>query len=328
MSMKISNTTKYTLSAILAIGLMYFALKGIKWSDFVEGLRSTRWIWVLASMLCAVLALVLRTRRWHLLLGPIDPELRGIHIWDANNVGNLASLAIPGVGEFVRCARVSGPKATFSKTLGTIVLERAWDIVSVVIILLIAILCNGSTLGPFVADNIIKPLSARIPLAALALGLCLIVVVSLVLVYRWRDRSAICGKIVKAASEVLDGLTSFVKMPHKLRFLLQTVLVWLMYILTTWLTFKAVPALDYLSFADAVFISAVGNIASVVPVPGGFGAYHYLVALSLSAICGSSWETGFLAATLAHESHALVILVTGAVSWVASATRRRTPSRI
>ncbi len=328
MALKLSNTTKYTLSAILAVGLMYFALRGIKWADFVAGLRSTRWLWVLASMLCAVLALFFRTRRWHLLLGPIDPDLPGIRIWDANNIGNLVSLAIPGVGEFVRCARVSGRKATFSKTLGTIVLERAWDIVSVFVILLVAILCDGSTIGPFVADNVIRPLAARIPLAALALGLCLLVAVALVLVYRWRDRSSLCGKIVKAAGEVLDGLSSFVKMPHKLRFLLQTALVWLMYILTTWLTFKAVPALDYLSFADAVFISAVGNIAAVVPVPGGFGAYHYLAALSLSAICGSSWETGFLAATLAHESHALVILVTGVISWVASATRRRTPSRI
>ena len=106
-------------------------------------------------------------------------------------------------------------------------------------------------------------------------------------------------------------------------FLLCTLGIWLMYILMTWSIFRAVPALSHLSFADALFISSIGNFASVIPVPGGIGAYHYLVALSLQALYGASWETGILAATLNHELHALIIIVVGVVSYIALTIRKK-----
>ena len=57
-----------------------------------------------------------------------------------------------------------------------------------------------------------------------------------------------------------------------------------MYLLMCYSILKAVPALSGLGLEDALFFTAVGNIASVIPVPGGIGAYHYLVALSVSTL--------------------------------------------
>lgn len=73
--------------------------------------------------------------------------------------------------------------------------------------------------------------------------------------------------------------------------------------------------MEGMNLADAAFLSLVGNIASVVPVPGGVGAYHYLVAAAVG-LYGHSWETGILFATLNHEIHALLIIVLGIISYV------------
>ena len=91
----------------------------------------------------------------------------------------------------------------------------------------------------------------------------------------------------------------------------------------SWAGFKAVPMLDSLNIVDALFISAVGNIASVIPVPGGIGAYHYLVALSLQSIYAASWDTGILYATLCHETHAILILVLGIISYAGITLRKK-----
>ena len=92
----------------------------------------------------------------------------------------------------------------------------------------------------------------------------------------------------------------------------------------TYFIILAMPSLDGLGLADAVLISAMGNIASVIPVPGGIGAYHYIVALTLQALYGADWDTGVLFATLNHELHALLVIALGVISYFRISSSRRT----
>ena len=87
--------------------------------------------------------------------------------------------------------------------------------------------------------------------------------------------------------------------------------------------FLAVPPLSHLGLMDALVISGVGNIASVIPVPGGIGAYHYLVSLCLESLYGVQWETGILYATLNHELHAILIIVYGCLSYLHLTLKRK-----
>ena len=86
--------------------------------------------------------------------------------------------------------------------------------------------------------------------------------------------------------------------------------------------FWAMPGLGDLTFADALFLSAIGNFATIVPVPGGLGAFHYIIALAMSEIYGFGWEVGILFATLTHESRTILLVVLGAISAAAMAIRR------
>ena len=96
---------------------------------------------------------------------------------------------------------------------------------------------------------------------------------------------------------------------------ISTVFIWGMYVIMSWLIVKAMPMLDGLTFSDALFLAAVGNIASIIPVPGGIGAYHYMVAATLG-VYGYSWDIGILYATINHEIHAVVILIVGVIAYL------------
>lgn len=313
---KAVKTLKYVISFLAAAVLVFFALRGVDWENFASGLLSTRWAMVGVSVVAAVLALVFRMERWRLMLLPLDSNVRRIDIWDAENTGNLANTALPGSGEFIRCAFVSGGKGTYDKTLGTILLERIFDTLSIVALLAIALACKWSIFGTFFLESIVAPASekADISFVAVLAGAVVLVAGIVLLIFRFERRSALCGKAASWLRGIIKGIKSFREVRRKGLFILYTILIWTMYIMMSYACILAVPALSGLTFSDALLLSAIGNFASVIPVPGGIGAYHYIIALCLSSLYQASWETGILFATLCHESHAILVILLGVVS--------------
>lgn len=306
---------KYGLSLGLAAVLVYFACRGIDWKEFMEGLRSTRWTWMVLFFAASYLAVVFRALRWKQLLRPIAPDITYGQVWDASNVCNLTSIAIPGSGEIVRAAMLSSTKLPFVKVLGTMVMERAWDFLVLFALLIVALITMWGRFGGFFVDNVWHPITDRTILVWLLFFLVALGAFAVWVIWHWKDRVPLFGKIAGYISGGLEGLASFGKMSNKLLFLLYTVAIWTMYTAMTWTGLKAVPALADLSVTDALFVSAIGNFASIVPVPGGIGAYHYLIRMTLTSLYGVTEEIGLLFATLAHEAHAIVSLVLGIWSY-------------
>ena len=317
MNKKATNIIKYTLSAVLAVVLVWFAFRTVDWKTFWEDLQQTRWVWIAVYFAAAVAALVFRERRWTALMRPLDPELRRLRVWDAINVGNLINVVLPGAGEFVRCGYVSTKKMSYEKALGTIVCERLSDIVAIIILLISALASKWSTFGPFFTEHIWGPMTGRAGGSTgwIVLGAAVLLVVFFLAVFRFRDRVRLFGRIADSLRGLGAGFASIAKMERKWPFVLSTVGIWVSYVTMMYCTIRAIPMLDMLTLTDALFLSAVGNLASVIPVPGGIGAYHYLVALSLLSLYGASWETGILLATLGHEAHAILIILLGILSY-------------
>ena len=318
MPKKAANIIKYTLSAVLAAVLVYFAFRGVDWQAFREGLRQTRWTYVALYFIVALLALVFREERWSALIRPLDPQVRRLHVWDSINVGNIINIVLPGAGEFARCGYVSSRRMGYDKALGTIACERLCDVVAVAVLLFAAMILQRERFGAFFLENIWTPMAGRLggALVWLAAGAVLLLAAACWAVLHFRSRVPLFARIADSLRGLGAGFASVARLENKGTFLLSTVGIWTMYILMFWCTLRALPALDGLSMTDALFLSAVGNIASVIPVPGGIGAYHYLVALSLQSLYGLDWDSGILVATLGHEAHAILIIVIGVISYL------------
>lgn len=316
MSTKLKKQMKLGVSLLLAITLIYMAFKGINWADFWENLKCTRWGFIVLFLLCVLATIWIRALRWKVMLKPLDANISTWATWHANNIGNLTNAILSGSGELVRCAFACRGGANYDAVLGTEIMERAWDALAIILLAFIAILSGSDTIGEFFTQHIVAPVTsssttliwAGCGIAALVLIICLC--------FRFRRANKVCGAVASFLGGVGQGFISFRKIRNKGAFLAFTVLLWVMYIFMYHFILQAVPALSGLNVYDALLLAAVGNLASVIPVPGGVGAYHYLIALCLSAIYGIDWNIGILFATLQHELHAVLLIVLGIMSCV------------
>ena len=83
------------------------------------------------------------------------------------------------------------------------------------------------------------------------------------------------------------------------------------------------PALASLSWADALFLMFLGGFGWAVPVQGGIGAYHFIIALALSQLYGVEHSNAVVFATISHEAQAFMMILCGAISLISYTTAKR-----
>lgn len=323
MGKKFWNVAKYVLSLALALLLVWLVVRKIDWKSFLEGLRNTRWVYMPGFTAAGVFALVFRALRWNQLLKPLDGATSFMDCWDANNIGNLGSLVIPGSCEPIRAGLITSKKLPFQTVFGTMIMERAWDFLYIFLTIVIALVLKLDTFGGFVSDNIIKPIVSSTAVWLILTAAVILVAALIWACFRYRTKVKFFDRIATLIEGVVQGFRSFGKMKNKLPYIIYTTMIWVMYMFMCYFCLKAIPELSGLDLADALFLSAIGNVASVIPVPGGIGAYHYLVMLCISSLYGLSNETGLLFATLNHEGHAVIILALGIISYLARMIRKK-----
>ena len=318
MKNRLKNIIKYAVSASLAAVLLWFSFRDVEWASFMESLRSCRWEFVLLSMAAGSFAFWLRALRWRRLLLPIAPEVSRTTAFNGINIGNISNFVFPRIGEFVRCGVITRRStATYDKVLGTVVLERSWELL-VMLLLLAAVLVGGAErFGTFFMDEIWTPIASRF-----SLGMWPVAAAAIVLtcgagyaLWRFRETSPFCAKVTGVVRGLLQGFSSCLRMEKKWLFFAYTAAIWATYWLMAASTMWAVPFIEGLDLLDALFLSLVGGLGFAVPVPGGIGAFHFIISLALSAIYGIPPEMGVLYATISHTSQAVTQIFFGIGSY-------------
>lgn len=327
----LKKTLRYSLSFAAAAVLLYFSFRGVQWADFSAALKNCKWGFIAASMAAGAFIPFFRALRWRRTIVPFDSSIDKRLAVNATYIGYLTNIAVPFTVIVTRWViihrRSSSGNSSYDKLMGTSALELTCDALCILIILLILLFSAGKTFGKFYMDSIVTPLTANaLTLIIIFLVIALLVAFCIV-VYRFRDKNVILGKIYTFMRGLYDGFRSFMKMENKLAFVLETLLLWLAYCLQVYFISFAVPGVAHLSLTDSLFICVLGTIASIVPVPGSFGAYHFLVATALSSIYGISWENGIVFATLAHESQTLVLIICGITALIINAFDMRKAKR-
>lgn len=336
MSDNIKKTVKYILSAGIAILLLWFSFRNVEWADFIDGLKECRWEFVLLSMAGGAFAFWLRALRWRQLLNPIDGSISRTIAFNGINIGNISNFVFPRIGEFVRCGvvtRRSEPvdpqhpehkKASYDKVLGTVVLERGWELLVMLLLLVIVVVGGAARFGAFFMERIWLPMVQRFDSGIwwIVAVLAAAGVVSIYGLWRYRDSSGFCSRGWGVFRGIGQGFASCLKMERKWLFFAYTVLIWITYWFMAAATVHAAPFLDGLDLIDALFLSLVGGLGFAVPVPGGIGAFHFVISLALSVMYGVPVELGVVYATLSHTSQAVTQVVFGLISYVYEAVRK------
>lgn len=326
----LKKVLKYILSVSIAVVLLWFSFRDVDWMEFMAGVKSCRWEFVALSMAAGAFSFLLRALRWHQLLQPIDPSLKRVTVFNGVNIGNISNFVFPRIGEFVRCGvivRRSEPvdpsvpehkKASYDKVLGTVVLERGWELLVMLLMLAVVIVGGYERFGSFFMEQIWLPLSSRTGLNLwwVVLIICAAGAVLIYYIWKYRHTSRICNKIWSVVYGLIQGFSSCLRMDKKWLFFAYTALIWMTYWLMAASIMWAAPFLEGLDMIDALFLSLVGGLGFAVPVPGGIGAFHFIIALALSVVYGIPMETGIIYATLSHTAQAITQIVFGIGSYV------------
>lgn len=314
---------KYTLSVTIAFVLLWFSFRDVEWSEFAEGLKSCRWGFIAASMAAGAFAFWLRGLRWRQLLLPIDPQTTRATTFNGVNIGNISNFVFPRIGEFVRCGViVRRTTATYDKVLGTVVLERSWELLVMLLMLAIVVVAGFERFGTFFVEEIWTPMSQKFNMWWMAAVLLVLMAAAVYIVWKFRERNGFCAKVWGVFRGIFQGFSSCLRMDKKWLFFAYTAFIWVIYWLMAACSMWAAPFLDHLDIVDALFLSLVGGLGFAVPVPGGIGAFHFIIGLALSAVYGIPMETGIIYATISHTSQAITQIAFGAGSYAYEALKK------
>lgn len=308
---------KWAVSFAVAVSLLYIAFRQTDFGEFLKSMSECRFQYIIASMLIGIAAFFLRALRWKDIMQTMNSQVGLSESFDGINIGNISNFALPRAGEFIRCGVISSTgKLSYDKVLGSVVLERSWDMLTLLALLAAFFILKWKDFGKFVTDNMLIPLEESIPfnlwwIVAIA---AIVIAGSVWLIFMAAPRNRTAARVTVVIKGAIQGFTAALRMRRKWRFLLLTAAIWTIYWMMSYLTALALPQLWGLDATDAMFLMLVGSIAWAIPVPGAIGAFHLLVSLALVTLYGVSESEAIAFATLSHEAQALTMILCGIVS--------------
>ena len=130
---------KFLLFTALGILLIYLSIKNLTAAQRMEifsSFRNANYFWIFLAILCGALSHFIRAVRWRRLLVPMGYSPKTKDMFMATMIGYFANYAIPRLGEISRCSVLyKTDKIPINKSLGTVVTERAFDLLIFVIII-------------------------------------------------------------------------------------------------------------------------------------------------------------------------------------------------
>jgi uncharacterized protein (TIRG00374 family) len=322
----IIQTLKFLAFLFIGLLLLWLAFRNVDFGSLGNGLREARYGWLILSILFGFFAYLSRARRWNLLINPLGYKPKFRNSFYSMMTGYLANMALPRIGEISKCVAL-GKKENIpvDKLLGTVLIERTIDFLSLVTIMVIMVFVDGGTLGPFLVDNIYTPLHEKISsvfgfawifwIILSAAGLLI-----LYIIYHFREKLRkirFFAKIFDTLVGITHGIKTITAIEHKWEFLFHTVFIWLNYLLMTWVVVFAIKSTSHLDLADGIFILVIGGLGMTAPVTSGLGAFHFIVSQGLLLVYGIKLEDGLVYAILAHESQLIFGAILGIYSFYA-----------
>jgi hypothetical protein len=216
-------------------------------------------------------------------------------------------------------------KIPVDKLIGTVIVERAVDLLTLVILLIVLIIFRFETFGSFFQDSVFIPLQKKI-VSTLNFSMYIWIAVGLVLIaipvfyFSFRQKLSEIKVVVRVKDlikGVIEGLKTVYKMKKRGKFLFHSVFIWLNYWIMTWIVVFALPATSHLGIIDGLFILVISGLGMSAPVQSGIGAYHWIVSRGLVAVYATiNLEEGLVFATIAHESQATLAIFLGTISFI------------
>lgn len=301
----VGKILKLMLPLALGIVILYFLYRGTDFSELWTNVKDASWGILLFSLIFGLLGNVIRGLRWQLLIQPLGYTPRKSNLVFAV-LGNYAvNFALPRAGEIWRCGVVAkSEKIPFTKLIGTLIIDRMFDTIMVLLFLLVSFLLNAALFYKNSEQfNFPKFLFAP----SFYIG-CVAVLTSLFLLFFFFRKSYPVRRLISFLNTIWNDMKMVWKMKKKTRFLLYTLGIWCSYFFYFYITFYAFDFTNHLSIAAGLFVFTLSSISMGIPSNGGLGPWQAAVVLGLCAFAvDPNQAKAFATAVFAFQSIWVVV---------------------
>lgn len=286
------------------------------------------YFWFFVAILVNVLSALIRAKRWQQLLKPLGHNPRLLPTFLSVMSGYLANLAVPRLGEIMRCGLLKQKEnVPFDKAIGTVLVERVIDLILFILILLLALLLEFSYIKDYIYNNFSQTINFdNLKTYMLYFFLCIVSIGILLYVFRKKiTKTKPYKKILEFLKGLAEGLKSIFKLKNPLLFIFNSVFIWFLWILGTYIIFLCFNQTEHLSFKIAIIATVLGSIGPML-TPGGIGIFPAIIAETL-AIYLIAKPIGYAAGWLLWIVSQLGAVILGLLGFIYFAQNKKSNER-
>jgi len=313
----------YLLPLIFTFIFLYLAFHNVNFADLIEKLSAVSLKWMLVFISFFLLSHLARAIRWKYIINSVKPDVSLLNSFGAVMIGYGINCAIPRLGEVYRSMFLGKwENISRSSLLGTVVVERVIDILSLAFAVLISVVIFPGNLYSKV--DWLKP-----TVYAIFIVMSLAIVV-LILTVRFKEKfyeiiikivSKFSPKIAKKLAGIFDtfavGFASLKGKKNIFMTFFYTVVIMFIYGFNAYIGFYMLGMENILPVSVSMgwIVMTISAFGIVIPTPGGTGTYHFIAIAVLTGIFGFGEDISAAYAFLTHIIAYILFIVMMFVSF-------------
>ena len=285
---------------IIALAL-YFAFRGVSINELTDALMKADYYYLIPAIAIVIISFYVRALRWRFLVGTVK-EVKTAHLFSPLMIGFMANMLPARAGEFIRAYLLSRKeRISFSASFATIFIERLFDLVMVLLMLVWVLLfmpdafSSGDLAGSFQMVDKVRIFGIT------SLALCLFIFIfSALLQYKHELALKIVGvfmkplpdtwkeKILGMVHSFSDGLKIMKDRRGFIATIFLSIVIWALFVFTYYPIYLAFGIESELPVMSSLLILCltVAVFITVAPTPGFLGSYHLGCVAVLHGIFG------------------------------------------
>lgn len=264
--------------------------------------------YVILAVLLSALSHLIRSYRWNFMLEPLGYRPKLANNFMAVSVAYLMNIFIPKSGEVSRAVILDKyEKVPFEKGFGTIISERIVDLIFLLFFTAIALAIKFDVLYEYLIEGVSPSIIYIVIIVTLIVG------ISIPLYIKF-SKSNINKKVKTFVFGLKEGVFSIIKMRKKGAFLLYTIIIWSLYLLSFYTALQALPDTANISFGTIIITFVVGSFTFAF-TNSGFGTYPAAIA-GILTVFGIAKTVGIAFGWIVWISNISSIVLFGVLSLI------------
>ncbi len=322
MKKKLLSLLQYVFFLGLGVFLVWWSMRKISeedWSDIKSSFSNANYWVILPVITTLLLSHLSRAMRWKILMEPLGYKTRLSNTYMAVLVGYMANLAVPRLGEVLKCTILARyEKVPADKLVGTIVAERAFDVICLAIIIAITVVVQADVIGAYISGllgSVFQSKTASLSPERIVLVVSLLVLLGLGIWFVFRKLSHISfiRKLKEILAGVWAGVISVRYLKNKKWFLIHSIFIWVMFLLSVQIGLWGLRETAGYGLKEALAVLSTGSIAMIIPTPGGIGVYPIFVQQTM-VVYGLKESLGFASGSLMWGVQFFQMLLSGFIA--------------